>query len=209
VYFKICGIKEIETIKCCIKNNVKFFGLIFYNKSPRYISLKEALNLVNFSKNKNIKPVGVFVNEDLDIVENALKKLNLKYIQLHGNEDDFYISKIKENYKIKIIKSISLSSNKDLFKIEEYKQVDFFLFDYKPKNNELPGGNAKSFDWKIIHNFRINKPWFISGGINKENIKKIKNFANPDGIDLSSGVEESPGVKNIEMINSFFKKYHE
>ncbi len=209
MYFKICGIKEIETIKCCIKNNVKFFGLIFYNKSPRYISLKEALNLVNFSKNKNIKPVGVFVNEDLDIVENALKKLNLKYIQLHGNEDDFYISKIKENYKIKIIKSISLSSNKDLFKIEEYKQVDFFLFDYKPKNNELPGGNAKSFDWKIIHNFRINKPWFISGGINKENIKKIKNFANPDGIDLSSGVEESPGVKNIEMINSFFKKYHE
>ena len=209
MYFKICGIKEIETIKCCIKNNVKFFGLIFYNKSPRYISLKEALNLVNFSKNKNIKPVGVFVNEDLDIVENALKKLNLKYMQLHGNEDDFYISKIKENYKIKIIKSISLSSNKDLFKIEEYKQVDFFLFDYKPKNNELPGGNAKSFDWKIIHNFRINKPWFISGGINKENIKKIKNFANPDGIDLSSGVEESPGVKNIEMINSFFKKYHE
>ena len=85
----------------------------------------------------------------------------------------------------------------------------FFLFDYKAKKRELPGGNAKSFDWKILKNLKINKPWFISGGINVSNIGIIKKFVNPDGIDLSSGVEEIPGVKNNKMIDNLFKKYNE
>ena len=182
---------------------------MFYKKSPRYISIKNASNLINYSKNKNIKPVAVFVNEEIDYVKSVESKLQLEYIQLHGDENDQYINRVKENSNVKIIKSISLFSSSDLDNIKKFKLVDFFLFDYKPKNNELPGGNAKKFDWKIIHNLKINKPWFIAGGINKENIKNIEKFANPDGIDLSSGVEESPGVKNNMMIDSLFKKYNE
>ena len=83
-----------------------------------------------------------------------------------------------------------------------------FLFDYKPEEGDLPGGNAKKFNWSLLSEKKIEKPWFLSGGINASNINKIKNFTNPDGIDLSSGVEDAPGIKNNEMINNLFKKYN-
>ena len=83
-----------------------------------------------------------------------------------------------------------------------------FLRIYKPEKDDLPGGNAKQFDWSLLSDLNINKPWFLSGGINKSNINKIKNYVNPNGIDLSSGVEEAPGIKNIKMINNLFKKYY-
>lgn len=206
--FKICGLKSIKTIKCCIKNKANFYGLVFHKKSSRDISFSKALNLVNFSRNRNINPVGVFVDKEINFVNSMIDSLKLDYVQLHGNENNKYILDIKKNFNIKIIKSISVSSIKDLGKIEEYKESDFILLDYKPKIEEQPGGNAKTFDWKILNNFKINKPWFISGGINESNIRKIKKYANPDGIDLSSGVEELPGIKSDVMINSLFKTYY-
>ena len=94
-------------------------------------------------------------------------------------------------------------------KIKEYPNSDLFLFDYKPSEKELPGGNAKKFNWSFLSELNIKKPWFLSGGINISNINKIKEYANPDGIDLSSGVEEAPGIKNTKMINRLFNKYYE
>ena len=207
--FKICGLKNIDIINCCEKNKVSFFGMIFYNKSPRFIDLEKAANLVGHSKNLNIKPVGVFVNEKIETVISYIQKLNLNTIQLHGTENNEYISKIKNNKNIKVIKSISVNVINDLKNIENYEVNDFFLLDYKAKENELPGGNAKKFDWSILSKLNVKKPWFLSGGINISNINKIKEFANPDGIDLSSGVEEAPGIKNIDMINSLLNKYYE
>ena len=96
---KICGIKDINTLDCCIRNKVDFFGLIFYKKSPRNIDIKDALYLINHSKNKEIKSVGVFVNEPIDKLSLLLKKLKINIIQLHGEEDDGYISKIKKYEK--------------------------------------------------------------------------------------------------------------
>ena len=206
--FKICGLKEINIIDCCDKKNVDFFGMIFYEKSPRYITLKRARELVDFSKNKNIKPVGVFVNENLEIVKSFIKNLNLKIIQLHGRENDKYIKKIKYNSDLEVIKSISIKDKEDLKIINNYQANDYYLLDYKPEKNDLPGGNAKQFDWSLLSDLKINKPWFLSGGINKSNINKIKNYVNPNGIDLSSGVEESPGIKNVKMINNLFEKYY-
>ncbi len=207
--FKICGLKNIDTIKCCEKNKVNYFGMIFYNKSPRYISFNEALKLVEYSKRIKIKPVGVFVNEETEIVNSYVKKLNLKTIQLHGDENNEYINKIKKNHKITIIKSISVRDVNDLKNLKNYDSNDYFLLDYKGNKDELPGGNAKTFDWLLLSKLNIKKPWFLSGGINISNINKIKKYANPDGIDLSSGVEESPGIKKIDMINSLFNKYYE
>ena len=206
--FKICGLKEISTIDCCEKNNVDFFGMIFYEKSPRYITLKQAQKLVEFSKNKNIKPVGVFVNENLEVTKSFIKNLDLKLVQLHGKENDEYIKEIKDNIDLEVIKSISIKNKDDFRKINNYQTNDYFLLDYKPEKNDLPGGNAKQFEWSLLSDFKINKPWFLSGGINKLNINKIKNYANPNGIDLSSGVEESPGIKNVKMINNLFEKYY-
>jgi len=206
VFYKICGIKNIDTLSCCIENKVDFFGMIFYEKSPRYINLEQAEKLLNYSQHKDIDPVGVFFNENIDIVKNIVKKLNLKIVQFHGNEDNNYLNKIKSYSEVKIIKSISVGEKEDLKKIDDYQSNDYFLLDYKPKKNELPGGNSKQFDWELLLGINFNKPWFISGGINIDNINKIKNYSNPDGIDLSSGVEEKPGIKSEQMINDFFGK---
>ena len=207
--FKICGIKNTSTIDCCEKNGVNFFGMIFYKKSPRNISFSESKKLVQHSLGKKIEPVGVFVNENIENIIDITKKLNLKNVQLHGNENDEFVNNLKQFLEIRIFKNIAISMKEDLKKLEKFNNVDYFLLDHKPRKNELPGGNAQQFDWTILKNLKTTKPWFISGGINEENVNKIKDFANPDGIDLSSGVEESPGIKNNNMINSLFKKYYD
>ena len=204
---KICGVKNIDTIICCIKNKIKFFGLIFYTKSPRNIEIAEALELINFSTNKNIYSVGVFVNEKLNVLLNTLKKLPLNFIQLHGSETNAYIKAVKKNNKIKVIKVIMVKTLKDFKKIDNYPDTDMFLFDYKPSKNELPGGNAKSFNWELLKNVKIQKQWFLSGGINIRNIKDIENFTIPYGIDISSGVEDKLGIKNNAKISSLIKHY--
>ena len=203
---KICGIQNEETLMCCETNNINFFGMIFYNKSPRNISIKNALNLMKLSEDLNIEGVGVFVNKNLDELEEIIKKINLNIVQLHGSEDDLYIEKLKK-IGVKIIKSISIETINDLKKVEVFKNADYFLFDYKPKKGELPGGNSKSFDWKILTNLNINKPWFLSGGVNANNIKEILEDLNPFGIDLSSGVEKELGIKDNRIINNFIEKF--
>lgn len=126
---------------------------------------------------------------------------------MHGNEDKNYISEIKKKNSIKIIKNIAVNSKEDLLKIEKYPNADFLLFDYKPTEEELPGGNAKRFSWDLVKDIKTYKPWFLSGGINIKNINEIKNYAIPYGIDISSGVEASLGKKSISRINSLFQFY--
>ena len=202
---KICGIQNEDTLLCCEKNKVNFFGMIFYQKSPRNISLENASILQNVSKDLNINGVGVFVNKDVIELEAIIKNLKLKYVQLHGSEDEQYIKTLKK-MDIKIIKSISISNVNDLNKIYKYESVDYFLFDYKPLENDLPGGNSKSFDWDILKNLKTNKQWFLSGGVNTNNIKQIIDDINPFGVDLSSGVEKELGIKDNQIINNFIRK---
>ena len=202
---KICGIQNEDTLLCCEKNNVNFFGMIFYAKSPRNICIENAIKLQKISKNLNINGVGVFVNKNINELEEIIINLKLKFVQLHGSEDEAYVKKVKKN-GVKVIKSISVSQRDDLSEINKYKSVDFFLFDYKPLKDELPGGNAKSFDWDLLNNLNIIKPWFLSGGININNIQQINNDINPYGVDLSSGVEKELGIKDNHIINNFIGK---
>ena len=207
--FKICGLREKDSLICCEANKVDFFGLVFYEKSPRNINRNKAKQLVEFSKNLSIKPVGVFVNHKISDLKNIIRLLNLKYIQLHGEENQSYINEIKKEFKLKIIKKISIKNQSDLNKINDIENIDFLLFDYKPKSNELPGGNSKSFDWSLLKGVTIKLPWFISGGINESNIKNIQKTINPNGIDLSSGVERSLGMKSNEKINNLFRLFYD
>ena len=202
---KICGIQDEKTLFCCEKNRVNFFGLVFFSKSPRNISIERAQKLLKISEDLNINGVGVFVNNNIDEIKKIIQITNLKFVQLHGKEDDLFIKNLKKN-NVKIIKSIPISNLNDLNKIEYYKNADYFLFDYKPTKGELPGGNAKTFDWNLVKNIKINKPWFLSGGINAENIKQIIKDINPLGIDLSSGVEKELGIKDNHIINNFIDK---
>ena len=207
--FKICGLKEKDSLICCEANKVSFFGLVFYEKSPRNINRNKARQLVEFSKNLSIKPVGVFVNHKISDLKNIIRLLNLKYIQLHGEENQSYINEIKKEFKLKIIKKISIKNQSDLNKINDIENIDFLLFDYKPKSNELPGGNSKSFDWSLLKEVTIKLPWFVSGGINESNIKNIQKTINPNGIDLSSGVEQSLGIKSNKKINNLFRLFYD
>ena len=207
--FKICGLKNKESLFCCEENNADFFGMIFYKKSPRNITLNEAKTLINISKELRIKPVGVFVDHEINNLKIIISSLGLKHIQLHGSEDQLYIDEIKRSFDIKIIKKISINNSEDLNIINKLKNIEYLLFDYKPLKYELPGGNSKSFDWNLLRGKEIKLPWFISGGINEENIKNILNILNPNGIDLSSGVEVSKGIKSNSKINNLFKKFYD
>jgi len=207
--FKICGLKNKESLYCCEKNNVDFFGMIFYKNSPRNVTLNEAEILINTSKELRIRPVGVFVDHEINDLKKIISSLGLKHIQLHGNEDQLYIDEIKTQFDIKIIKKISINNSEDLNIINKFNNIEYLLFDYKPIKNELPGGNSKSFDWNLLKGKEIKLPWFISGGINETNIKKIQNLLNPNGIDLSSGVEVSKGIKSNSKINNLFKKFYD
>ena len=202
---KICGIKEITTIDCCIKNGIEYFGLIFYEKSPRFIDLESASKLINYANNNKIIPIGVFVNKSINDLIEIIKKTSLNHIQLHGSEDNEYISFIKKKLNLKVIKSLGIKNHDDLKKMDKLQQTDYYLFDYKPKITELPGGNSKTFDWSLLQKIKINKPWFISGGINIKNIKEINNNLIPYGIDISSGVETKPGIKSSKKINDLLQ----
>ena len=207
--FKICGLKNKESLFCCEKNNADFFGMIFYEKSPRNITFNEANILLSASKNLRIRPVGVFVDHEINDLKKIISSLSLKHIQLHGSEDQLYIDEIKNQFDVKIIKKISINNSEDLNINNKFKNIDYLLFDYKPDSDELPGGNAKSFDWNLLKDQKINIPWFISGGINETNVKNIQNLLNPNGIDLSSGVEVSKGIKSNSKINNLFKKFYD
>ena len=202
---KICGIQNEDTLICCEENSVDFFGMIFYPKSPRNISIKDAVKLQKKSEDMNINGVGVFVNKNINEIVDIIKRVRLKYVQLHGSENEEYIKTLKK-IGIKVIKSISVYNKYDLKNINNFNSADYYLFDYKPMKGELPGGNAKNFDWEIIKNFKTNKPWFLSGGINIKNIQEILHDINPFGIDLSSGVEKELGIKDNHIINNFIDK---
>ena len=206
--FKICGIRKKTTIECCLKNKIEYFGLVFYQKSPRYISIDKSIELIKFAKDKPITPVGVFFNENINDIIKIIKKTKLDHIQLHGNENINYIDILKNQFNIKIIKSIGINNKRDLIKANKFKKVDYLLFDYKPSINELPGGNAKQFNWNLLNNINIDKPWFISGGINIENIKEIQKKLFPYGIDISSGVEDKIGIKSSKKITNLINKFN-
>ena len=202
---KICGIQNKETLICCEKNKINFFGMIFYDKSPRNITIKNAKILQKIANDFNINGVGIFVNKNINELEEIIKDIKLRFVQLHGAEDNTYIKDLKK-LGVRVVKSIPLSNKNDLIKISEYESADYFLFDYKPLEGELPGGNAKSFDWNILKYLETDKPWFLSGGINTNNIKQIIDDINPFGIDLSSGVEKELGIKDNHIINNFMDK---
>tara|TARA_Y100000590_G_C15668810_1_gene995524 strand:- start:920 stop:1558 length:639 start_codon:yes stop_codon:yes gene_type:complete len=206
---KICGIKDISILSYCESLYIDYCGLVFFKKSPRNVDIEKAKHIINYGKKLKISPVGVFFNHEINDLINIIYNTKLKVIQLHGSENNDYIIKLKEKNNLKIIKNIALENEKDLIKIKEYPNADFFLFDYKAKKNELPGGNAKSFNWSILKSFKIKKPWFISGGINSKNINEILNNLNPYGIDISSGVEGYPGEKSKRKIKEIVKLINE
>ncbi len=201
---KICGIKDAETAIFAAEKGADFIGLVFFEKSPRNISIQQAVIIKESLKNYNSKIVAVTVDASDEFLQN-IKILNPDFIQLHGKETPERVSEISKKFGYKIIKAISISSAEDLKIADNYSKIsDYILLDAKaPKGSDLPGGNAISFDWKILKNFTPNYKYFLSGGLNCENVSLAKSVAKPFALDVSSGVEKSFGEKDLTKIEKF------
>lgn len=197
---KICGITNLEDARFASGALVDYLGFIFYEKSPRYIEPAEAGAIINWLEGP--EKVGVFVNQPLDDVNQIAKQTGLDYVQLHGDETPEYCSLVDKPV-IKVI-HIEEESVDYLLKhqIEQYSEVaDLLLFD--TKIDGLWGGTGKSFDWSVITELDTEIPFFLSGGLNSKNIKKAIKTVQPYGIDVSSSLEQKPGLKDFEKIEVF------
>ena len=196
IKIKICGQTNPAIIEHCLKIGVNQQGLIFYDKSPRNLDNDTLKIIHNYFQQFQDKFVGVFVNPSLELIEEKLEIYNFKTIQLHGNENQAMIDKIKLNYKKKIYKSISPEN----FRKVQLRNVDRFLIEAKPINKDQPGGNNKIWDWSNFQN-PLNNPFILSGGLNQQNIEEAINLTGADFVDINSGVEEAKGEKSLSLID--------
>ena len=200
--------------------NTDFLGFIFYEKSPRFVL--NHLSLEEISEINHQGKVGVFVNETVEKIAEITEKAKLNFIQLHGDEDEEFVKKLRLSLSknIKIIKVIRIGNDFEKFKNEISKisnlksQISNLLFD---TDSKAFGGTGKTFDWQILNEIEIPIPYFLSGGISLENIKNLQNFVKvnmsenktltklntPFALDINSKFEIEPGIKDIEKIKNF------
>ena len=200
---KLCGFNDINSLECAVENHCDFLGFVFVKNSVRNINYQQANIFAKFIP-KNISKVAVVVNASIDEIEKINNSLQPNFFQFHGEENLQYIHRFKEKYpNIKIIKAFSIQENKDLESIEIFENaVDYFLFD-----NKLPGSGDK-FDWNLLKNISSQKPWFLSGGINIENIDDALKKTNAKFFDISSGIEKIRGQKSPELIKNLMEKFY-
>ncbi|MBS1760585.1 MAG: phosphoribosylanthranilate isomerase [Bacteroidetes bacterium] len=197
---KVCGITEMKQLQQLEGLDIPFAGLIFYPESPRFVGDKLSKKEVK-NADFDLRKVGVFVNPEMLDILDAIDDYGLDVVQLHGDESPEMCDDLSE--AAEIIKAFRITGNEDIDEmIAPYDAVcDYYLFD-TGSNNESFGGTGKKFDWRILENARIEKPFFLSGGICVEDAAKIKMFKHPDffGIDVNSCFETSPGVKDMSKI---------
>jgi phosphoribosylanthranilate isomerase len=196
ISLKICGMRDSKNILEVAALRPDYMGFIFYEKSPRYVGGDFAIP-TGFPK--TIKRVGVFVNEQVEIVKAFSIKHQLDYVQLHGHESVEECIELRQE-GIGVIKVFSVDAHFDFKTTIPFENcVDYFLFDTKGK---FYGGNAATFDWGLLNSYNQAVPFFLSGGLNEQNILEIKNLQemNLHAIDVNSGVELLPGIKNTDQI---------
>lgn len=194
---KICGLSRIEDIEYCNELLPDYIGFILgFPKSKRNVSFEQA-KLLRSKLNSSIKSVGVFVNADIDYICSLCDANVIDYVQLHGNEDDDYISKLKSKVDKPIIKAVRVQSKEDILSAETLN-CDYLLLDTYVK--DAIGGSGVAFDWSIIPN--ISKPYFLAGGLNANNVSKAIAMCNPYAVDVSSSVEDG-AYKSKQKIAEF------
>jgi len=211
---KVCGLTKLNQIQELIDMKVDFLGFIFYEKSPRYVL--NHLGLAQISEFNHQRKVGVFVNETVEKIIEISEKAKLNFIQLHGDENEDFISELKQklNPEIGIIKVIRVGSQKsevrseiekvfDSAKTDKLTQstINYLLFD---TDSKAFGGTGKTFDWNILNDIEIPIPYFLSGGISLENVEDLKNInQKPIALDINSKFEIEAGNKDINKIIEF------
>ncbi|MBZ9652123.1 phosphoribosylanthranilate isomerase [Psychroflexus montanilacus] len=202
---KVCGMKHPENIKALAELDIDYMGFIFYKKSPRF-----AETVVEVPE--NIQKVGVFVNEDIDAILEKVKSYGLKLIQLHGHETPAFCEQLNQvlaesgKSEVQLWKVFSIQSPSDFEGIEAYGfYVHGYLLDTK---GQYRGGNGQKFDWQLLEQFNFTKPVMLSGGIGPEDAEQVSELYKKGliaGVDINSGFEEEPGLKNITLVHKFLQ----
>lgn len=198
---KVCGLTKMDQIQELISLNTDFLGFIFYEKSPRFVL--NHLSLEEISEINHQGKVGVFVNESIEKIAEISEKAKLNFIQLHGDEDEEFILSLSQmlSKDVKIIKVFRVGETFN-FQFSIFNSlVDYFLFD---TDSKAFGGTGQTFDWQILNEIEIPKPYFLSGGISLENIHQLATInQQPIVLDINSKFETEPGIKNLEKIKTF------
>lgn len=205
-FVKTCGLSTIDTLNAAISAGARYVGFVFYPPSPRNVSVEQAKALADNIDNDVLK-VGVFVNPDDALLSEVLSSVELDIIQLHGNESLDRVSFIRSKFSKLVMKAISVSSKSDIELARDYEdKVDMLLFDAKAPldmESSLPGGNGLAFDWQLISGEKWHVPWMLSGGLDATNVAQAIKISGANVVDVSSGLENKPGSKDIDKIIEF------
>ena len=203
---KICGLKTEAALDAALAGGASHVGFIFFPKSPRYVEPEDAGRLREAARGKALA-AAVTVDADDAFLDAIVTAMQPDLLQLHGSESPARVAEIKARYGLPVVKAFSVCEADDLKAIEPYRGIaDRFLFDARPpKGSELPGGNGVAFDWSLLAAAPPGTDYFLSGGLNAQNIGEELRVANPPAIDISSGVESAPGVKDPALIAAFFR----
>ena len=204
---KICGLSTPADIDAVISGGATHMGMIFFEKSPRHVSLEKARELAEHTANR-IAKVAVSVNADDDYLEQIVEATSPDMLQLHGSESPERVLQIKEHYRLPVMKAFAIRDKDDLEKTISYMPVvDRFLFDAKPpEGSELPGGNGVAFDWHILDDWTSPVPYMLSGRLDIDNVSEAVSLSGARAIDISSGVEKAPGEKDTALITAFLER---
>lgn len=204
---KICGLSTPETVKAALDNGAAFVGFVFFAKSPRNLTQDAAARLAPPARALNVPTVAVLVDPDDALLDQLSATLKPSFIQLHGRETPSRAREIAARTGAGIIKALSVSTSSDLDAAKAFEPVvEHLMFDAKPpSDSELPGGVGASFDWTILEGRRFQRPWFLAGGLDPWNVGDAVRKSGAPLVDVSSGVERGPGIKDASLISAFLE----
>ncbi len=201
---KICGLSEANNLATAVQAGARYIGLMFFDKSPRNVSISQARELALLVP-MDICKVAVVVNATDTQLDAITAQVPVDMLQLHGDETPERVNTIKNRYGLPVMKAVGVASANDLATLDAYMRVcDQILVDAKPpKDAELPGGNGLSFDWRLIAGRRWACPWMLAGGLTAKNVAEAVRLTGALQVDVSSGVESAPGMKDNTKIAAF------
>jgi phosphoribosylanthranilate isomerase len=207
VRVKICGLTTRETVLAAVEGGAAYVGFNFFPKSPRYAAPALARELA-LDVPPGIAKVGLTVDADDETLDAILDEVPLDMLQLHGAETPERVAEVRARHGLPVMKAIGIATAGDLAEIERFEAVaDQILADAKPPpDGVLPGGNGLTFDWRLIANRRWTRPWMLAGGLTAVNVLDAVRLTGARQVDLSSGVETAPGVKDPGLIRAFLAR---
>lgn len=203
---KICGLSEPETLEAALEAGADMVGLVFFPPSPRNVDLARAAELAARARGR-AEIAALTVDADARLLDAIAREVRPDWLQLHGNEPPEAVAALRETYDARVMKAVALATRADLAKVAPYVSVaDRILFDARaPKDATRPGGLGVPFDWRILEGADPGLPFVLSGGLHADNLSEALALVRPHGVDVSSGVERTIGVKDADMIRAFIR----